>query len=546
MSPEADALQSDLADLIRLARENPSLREILGRLGKQLLRLATPPAPPVESLASPPPTPTPPPPARTSPMTSPPAPSPAPVMVKVAPVGPSIAPKLSAKGEPTAVTVTPHAPARPEVGVGDLPGTADKFDLKADGCDWHVRRRHLVAAGEDVTAADGAILDRARQVAGGCMLWMCRPDSPTPPVAAIETVARCYRNAAAACRLSAATFGPAAGTVPQPARLAALELTAAALSALRAAVLAVDGSTDPDQYAAFNWLRAETGRQSLYVARHMRLDDPADPADAAALAGRLADARSTFDSARKGDKDRAAGLNRIKYHAAKLLAAPAGSADAGQNARKVVETVAALVAGGLPPSSLTFRDLLAPVLDRLPTASNPAADPADPAAAAADPAYVRVRRAVDEFRAAQDAPPAADDDGDDDPAEPSADVRAVRAALAGRSVVLVGGDERREAAAALRDAFALDRLDWQSSRPHESHYRFESAVTRPDVAVVLLAIRFASHSYAEIQRFCDATGKPLVRLPAGYGVNRVAAEVRRQAGIRLGIGPDDENASPAD
>ena len=179
----------------------------------------------------------------------------------------------------------------------------------------------------------------------------------------------------------------------------------------------------------------------------------------------------------------------------------------------------------MPPSSLTLRDLLAPLGDRLP-------------ADVSDPSYARVRRAVDEFRAAQDAPPAEDDEDEAD-APSSPDVRAVRSALEGRSVVLVGGDERRESAAALRDAFGLDRLDWQSSRPHESHYRFESAITRPDVAVVLLAIRFASHSYAEIQKFCDATGKPLVRLPAGYGVNRVAAEVRRQAGIRLGIGAAD-------
>ena len=524
MFPESNALQSELVDLIQLARENQSLREILGRLGKSLIQLATPPIPPVEieptrsePVSEPPPN-------------SPPIATPAPTRVKVAPVSPSIAPKLSARAEPTAVTVTTYAPARPEVGVGDLPATADKFDLKADGCDWHVRRRQLIAAGEDVAAADAAIIDRAKHVAGGCLLWMCRPESPTPAVAVMETVARCYRNAAVATRLAAATFNPAAGVVPQQFRLTALEQTAAALSALRAAVLAVDGSTDPDQYAAFNWLRAETGRQSLYVARHMRLDDPADPADAAALAVRLAEARSAFDNVRKGDRDRSAGLNRIKYHANKLLAAAAGSAEAEQNAKKIVETVAALVAGGLPPSSLVFRDLLAPLGDRLPVD-------------AADPAYARVRRAVDEFRAAQDAPPDEEDEEEAD-APTSPDVRAVRSALEGRSVVLVGGDERRESAAALRDAFGLDRLDWQSSRPHESHYRFEAAITRPDVAVVLLAIRFASHSYAEIQKFCDATGKPLVRLPAGYGVNRVAAEVRRQAGIRLGIGAVDA-AEPA-
>jgi hypothetical protein len=52
--------------------------------------------------------------------------------------------------------------------------------------------------------------------------------------------------------------------------------------------------------------------------------------------------------------------------------------------------------------------------------------------------------------------------------------------------------------------------------------------------VVLLAIRWSSHSYGGIREFCEAAGKPLVRLPGGYGTNRVAREIVEQASEALG------------
>jgi hypothetical protein len=78
-------------------------------------------------------------------------------------------------------------------------------------------------------------------------------------------------------------------------------------------------------------------------------------------------------------------------------------------------------------------------------------------------------------------------------------------------------------------------VDWQSTRAHESHYNFESAIARPDVALVLLAIRFSSHAFGDVSAFCEKYGKPLVRLPGGYNPNQVAAMIRLQAGKRIGI-----------
>ncbi len=52
--------------------------------------------------------------------------------------------------------------------------------------------------------------------------------------------------------------------------------------------------------------------------------------------------------------------------------------------------------------------------------------------------------------------------------------------------------------------------------------------------MVLLAIRWSSHSFGDVKAFCDRHGKPLVRLPGGYGAHQVASQILAQCGGRLG------------
>jgi hypothetical protein len=120
------------------------------------------------------------------------------------------------------------------------------------------------------------------------------------------------------------------------------------------------------------------------------------------------------------------------------------------------------------------------------------------------------------------------------PEPPSAEVMAVAELLRGRELVLIGGTVRPEHEAALTEAFGLAGVRWLSTPEHTSFTVFEPAVARPEVAVVLLAIRWSSHDYAEVKKFCDRYDKPLVRLPRGYNRNQVAHEILRQAGHRLG------------
>ena len=105
--------------------------------------------------------------------------------------------------------------------------------------------------------------------------------------------------------------------------------------------------------------------------------------------------------------------------------------------------------------------------------------------------------------------------------------------LVTRKVVLIGGDLRPPAREALKRAFDLKEVDWVETQGHDSVSRFESHVARPDTAVVLLAIRWTSHSFANVKEFCDSHDKPLVRLPGGYHPNQVAFQIARQCGERL-------------
>src|SRR5205823_11315848 len=105
-----------------------------------------------------------------------------------------------------------------------------------------------------------------------------------------------------------------------------------------------------------------------------------------------------------------------------------------------------------------------------------------------------------------------------------------------RCVILIGGDRRPAAQDALQTALGLKELFWIETREHQSIEGFESYVARPEVALVLLAIRWSSHSFGEVKRFCDRYGKPLVRLPGGYNPNAVARQILAQCSERLETG----------
>jgi hypothetical protein len=415
------------------------------------------------------------------------------------------------------ILVPPPPPPKPQpVSDADLPVLAAHFELKADGCDWHVKRRKLIEQGADfhldVAPQDKTVLDRGR--AANCFLWMNRPNAPTPPYPMMDTLAQCYRNAARAIRLVSRLAG--AGDDSSAEFTDAIQLLAEALSALRVAIFEVHDFNDPDHFAAFGWLRAKTFSASIFVDRYMRLDDPADPNAWLTLQARIDEIDARLEQRQRSARERAAAINKVKFHVGKLH-----QQTDGEHWRRIIDAISALVQSGMRPSNVELRELLLPAIDELP--DNADTWPAE---------FRQVLVEIDRYLASRESEPQTITDAT---AELSADVLSLRPLLAGKAIVLIGGQQRHAARQKLIDAFGLSRLDWLDVPAHSSHYDFEPAIQHDDVALVLLAIRWSSHSYAEVNSFCQHYGKPLVRLPAGYSPNQVAAQIRQQAGKRLGL-----------
>lgn len=123
---------------------------------------------------------------------------------------------------------------------------------------------------------------------------------------------------------------------------------------------------------------------------------------------------------------------------------------------------------------------------------------------------------------------AAEED-DEEPGDGNIRAEAARL-LAGKAVVLIGGNVREERRAALERELGMGELRWIRSTPTNPALKFEADLKKRDVALVLLAIRWVRHAtgYA-VAETCVKAGKPLVRLPGGLGTNTVAAAVVSQA-----------------
>ncbi len=404
---------------------------------------------------------------------------------------------------------------RPEIGDADLPTIRARCRLKADGVRWAAARRRKLDAGADfrdeVAPKDREILDRANALPD-CYLWMNTPDFlPPADPGRIDDAAAGFEAVAAAIELIGSVLG--AGRRDGASLEQALDLLAEAQSALRVAVHHLDEREDKDQFRAYLWLKSTTARLQIYVRRFMRIGDPADPAQLAALMVRIDAADEDFQESRRGEKQRASRLGQLRYHARLIEQGTAIEA----NWPKVAEVVDGLVADGVPPSSPSIREHLLPIVDEL-----------MPEWLGVAGGFGLALREIDRFLATQEAPP-----GPAVARPPTPEVEEVARLLRGRSALLIGGVRRPGATAALESAFGLDHLLWPDTREHQSIEPFRPLIARPEVAVVLLAIRWSNHSFGDLKRDCDLEGKPLVRLKAGYNPNQVAAQVLAQVGDQL-------------
>lgn len=412
--------------------------------------------------------------------------------------------------EPPTITY----PAKWATSKDDLPLIETRCRLKAEGARWAATRQRLLREGADfyteIEPHDRDIISRAKAIPD-CFLWMCHNTGPTPDDPGLyENVAGCFEATADVIAVIRQI-----GDEPDIYEAAfeqSLDLFAEALSALRVSIVQIDGPIDSDQSHAFNWLRTTTSEQQVFVQRHMRVTDPADPMNYSDLLNRIEALDASIEETRRRGKQRKKLLGKIRHKVSLILDNPQ---DAEDHWRILIDSVDTLVTDGLPPSNRELRELLVPAIELLPEDTE------------IPETVVLVLREIDRYLASCPPP--------EKPAIPQStpEVQAVARLLKNKSMVLIGGDRRAGACQALTEAFALEDLIWIPTREHQSIDGFEPSIAQKKVSLVLLAIRWSSHSYTDVKDFCDRYGKPLVRLPGGYNPNQVAMQIMKQASERL-------------
>lgn len=421
---------------------------------------------------------------------------------------------------------TPAPAAAPDHETLELIRT--RCQLKADAAHWRaacLRQPPPVETGRYRPNGERELIERAQPLQD-CFLWMLQADAgPTEP-ALYTDLGGCFELCAQIASLLSQMNDDTAGNGNRPQREQdVLFQAAAAQSALCAAVLRVGNNNDRDQLALFNWLRSYAEQHSIYIPRHMRRDDLADPTQWSTLQTQLVTLGGTTLPASQRDRPLRRGLNTIRYH---LKQRRQDAFPEKHHWQRIFKTVDEIIEQGFAPSHVELRELLLPVLDDIP-------DDLD----ISEPSQ-QVLKEIDRYLATRPESPVADE-----ASAPNADIQAIARLLKGRRIVLIGGDRRPYAEAALIRAFDLDQVYWQETRPHQSYMEFESYVARAEVALVLLAIRWSSHGFADVNAFCQRYDKPLVRLPGGYNPAQVAQQIDQQVRLELErrYGPTSETGS---
>jgi len=404
-----------------------------------------------------------------------------------------------------------YAPA-PRVALSLL---ARRADLASRACDWAGRRDAHLASGGDWLAMRpefDALLEEVQSLQP-LYLWMLKKDQFLM-AEQWALLSGCYGNLAKAAEV---VHAAPTGTSADPEHV---RLLAEAQSALYSALTVVD-QKERMQQEAFEWCREE-GERCQYYIYYLSRNNPADPTLWRGLAARIGGVAERAAVSRGREKSFKTNLNTIQYHVGRILEDQEHEGDHANDWKRIDEALGRFLAEGGQPSNPKLVDLIEPIADLAPEAVAQQAE-----------GLRRVLPFVDQRAAAKDQP---SEDSEPDRVT-TADLRKARELLRGKRVVMIGGEARRPQREKLERELELMELVWVTSKEHGSIDTFLPDVSRPDTALVILAIRWASHSFEEVKATCDSLGKPFVRLPAGYGVNRVAFEVVRQQGLNLGDSP---------
>ncbi|RUL89047.1 hypothetical protein [Tautonia sociabilis] len=401
----------------------------------------------------------------------------------------------------------------------DVRLVARRCRLKAEGLRWLPERHRRHRDGDDpeeIAAGDQELIQRAKAMPR-CYLWanhlLADPLGRQPEL--VEKLASAFDVAADAAELLHQLED---GNDPDDGlRSEILHAAAETQSALRVLVKRAGAQPDSDQNALFWHIRRHAERHSIFIENYLRKDQLADPNNLPVLSESLAALSDRLQEDRRRAKERRRRQNKLRYLSGKIND---GDEDL-ENWRALVATINEMVDSGVPPSAVAIRDALVPVRDLMPDLG------------ALPRGFELALREVDQYLDHQ-----AESESHREPEEPTywnIAVAKVADRLRGRSIVFFSNVENPHAKTALIDAFELADIDWVLTRKHQSIASFEAHVSRPDVALVVLPIRWSSHSFEGVKHFCERYGKPYLRLKAGYNPNQVAVQILDQCSERLGI-----------
>jgi hypothetical protein len=406
---------------------------------------------------------------------------------------------------------------------------AARCRLKAEGCRRTVEQRRLQQAGatyqdERIRSARESLVARAKAM-NPCYLWMIDPRGPAlPDDGTLSSLADCYEAVAQTVELVTEVIESDEGRDGGPAALEpALSLAAEAQCMLRCALTPV-GFDDHDQTQAHVLLRQLADERRVLIRRFMRITETAAIERVGELKRETAEAAARRRGTAEQSRRRRALFSKARYHAERLCrGAGQGVEPESHDQERLWEAVEGLLAEGVPPTDRELRDVLIPVVDARDEEELIGRD--RPSLAVVWRELERYFAEKEERRCVAGSLPAND--------ELSPVVRQVRRLLEGKRVLMIGGIRRPNHQRALEQAFGLDELMWPDTRAHQSLDDFESDVRHERTALVLLAIRWSSHSFGDVERLCDRWGKPFVRLPAGYNPEQVAVQILQQASGKL-------------
>lgn len=521
-SPADDALEPLIRGLRAAVTASPHLREAVRQLGLWLVEVAG--RAPTESPAAPV--------ADTAPAapTTPAAPVYAPRPIR-GPTEVVISPDVAAAALKRGLGAQAVSPRRPD---GASPSAAadaapalpipridfaliqQRSKLKVAACDFARRHdEHLAAGGnfEQLRAEYDALITRGKALSD-CFLWMVNPRSLVREADQLAEVRACYLNLAdAAAMMIDLTDSHGEGHWPDE----ALWLLAEAQSALYVSLASTPyRSPDPDQLQTYGFVRDEARRRRLFMNQFLSDDAPADPAGAADLAAHIAAARAAWQAERKVIKARREALRKVEYEVRQLLSCLPD--DRLEHARKVETGVRGYIESGGAIDSSALADAVAPVRDLLRNLLPPESEVWAIRESAPAPAEIEDNDEPDADRALVIGP----------------ELLKARQLLAGRTALLIGGEERPQHARRLEQALDLRELRWSGHREHSSLAPLESEIARPEIDVVLLPIRWnGTETGPTIRQWCKLYSKPCVTLKAGYNANQIAHAVLEQVSERL-------------